>query len=104
MSKESSPHFPKIRSIIGDATESLATLASEVAGGAPPFDLVIIDADKANSRSYFDFVLGSGLLAKQGTVCIDTMAHKAPNNLRALGSEQRAEGSEWRAEGSEQRA
>lgn len=39
---------------IGDALDSLRSLASE---GHGPFDLIFIDADKANNAEYFDWAL-----------------------------------------------
>ena len=35
------------------------------------FDLVFVDADKAGYRAYVDTLLGTGLLAERGLLCID---------------------------------
>ena len=35
------------------------------------FDFVFIDADKGGYRDYLDAVLGSGLLAPGGVICVD---------------------------------
>ncbi len=49
---------------VGLALGELKRLAGE---GGPPFDLVFIDADKANIPAYFDFALG---LARRGALII----------------------------------
>lgn len=45
-----SPYHPQIKYIIGDAKESLKSLADE------KFDLVFIDADKKNNGTYYDLI------------------------------------------------
>jgi predicted O-methyltransferase YrrM len=49
---------------VGAALDSLATLVAE---GAEPFDLVFIDADKPNNPHYLDYALK---LSRPGTVII----------------------------------
>ena len=49
---------------LGDALETLPQLAKEAAG---PFDLVFIDADKANIPVYFEHAIG---MSRPGTVII----------------------------------
>merc|ERR1719387_522224 len=80
--KAKSPHFSKICVEVGPAGKSLERLATEAkreigCGGIEPFDLVVIDADKTGTRSYFDLVWGTpGLLSAQGTVCLDVSPYK----------------------------
>jgi caffeoyl-CoA O-methyltransferase len=62
-----SPSGGRIAVEVGPALATLARLAT--AGRA--FELVFIDADKAGYRDYLDAVLGSGLLAPGGVICID---------------------------------
>jgi caffeoyl-CoA O-methyltransferase len=62
-----SPSGAKIAVEVGPALPTLARLAAERRN----FDLVFIDADKAGYRDYLDAVLGSGLLAPGGVICID---------------------------------
>ena len=54
----------RVRVWVGPATGSLATLAAE---GGEPFDLVFIDADKANSDTYF---LAALELSRRGTIIV----------------------------------
>jgi len=69
--KEKSPHFKKVQFMVGEAIASLEKLEVK------PFDLVVIDADKANLRSYFDFVWGKpGFLSEQAAICIDVTPFK----------------------------
>jgi predicted O-methyltransferase YrrM len=49
---------------VGPALDSLAALAAEQAG---PFDLVFIDADKANNAAYFDWAVRLG---RPGTLVV----------------------------------
>jgi predicted O-methyltransferase YrrM len=56
---------------VGKALEALPTLASE---GAGPFDLIFIDADKANTPAYFTWALK---LAHPGTlIVVDNVVRK----------------------------
>jgi predicted O-methyltransferase YrrM len=56
---------------VGKALEALPTLASE---GAGPFDLIFIDADKANTPAYFTWALK---LAHRGTlIVVDNVVRK----------------------------
>jgi caffeoyl-CoA O-methyltransferase len=57
-----SPHGDKIDFRLGPALETIATLEG-------PFDLVFIDADKANYDNYFEAALP--LLAERGLMAID---------------------------------
>lgn len=54
----------KVRIIVGPAAESLPKLAGEA---AEPFDLVFIDADKPNNRTYLEWAVK---LSRPGTVII----------------------------------
>lgn len=80
--KAKSPHFSKISVEVGPAGESLERFATAAkreigCGGAEPFDLVVIDADKTGTRGYFDLVWGTpGMLSPQGTVCLDVSPYK----------------------------
>ncbi len=44
---------------------------SELAAAGESFDLVFLDADKAGYADYVDVLLGSGLLAAHGLLCVD---------------------------------
>lgn len=57
-----SKHGGKIRSIIGDARLTLASVTGK-------FDLILIDADKLSYRFYFDTCLG--LLNERGAIVLD---------------------------------
>jgi caffeoyl-CoA O-methyltransferase len=57
-----SPHGGKIEFRLGPALETIATLEG-------PFDMVFIDADKANYDNYFEATLP--LLAERGLIAID---------------------------------
>jgi len=59
---EKSPHGPKVRVILGKASETLPTLS-------PGFDLVFIDADKANYPQYLEGVYP--LVRQGGVIAID---------------------------------
>eukprot|EP00411_Alexandrium_monilatum_P017701 CAMPEP_0175236070 /NCGR_PEP_ID=MMETSP0093-20121207/27814_1 /TAXON_ID=311494 /ORGANISM="Alexandrium monilatum, Strain CCMP3105" /LENGTH=298 /DNA_ID=CAMNT_0016530005 /DNA_START=77 /DNA_END=973 /DNA_ORIENTATION=- len=73
--KAASPHFSKIHFIAGAAKESLEGLAAQQQ--PRPFDLVIIDADKAGMRGYFDLVCSTpGFLSGKATVCVDVTPFK----------------------------
>jgi len=68
----------KISTVVGTATDSLKDLAGKAASGAvQPFDLIVIDGDKACMKEYFDLVWSSsGLLSSKGVVCLDTTPFK----------------------------
>jgi len=68
----------KISTIVGPAADSLKELQSKASSGAlQPFDLVIIDGDKASMKEYFDLVWSSsGLLSSKAVVCLDTTPFK----------------------------
>jgi len=73
--KVSSPHFSKVRFLPGSAKESLERLVAEQQ--QRPFDLAIIDADKAGMRAYFDLLCNTlGFLSDQATICVDVTAFK----------------------------
>jgi len=80
--KAKSPHVSKVSVEVGPAGESLERLATAAkreigCGGAEPFDLVVIDADKTGTRRYFDLVWGTpGMLSEQGAVCLDVSPYK----------------------------
>ena len=59
----------KINVRIGPALDSLQTLLDE--GKASTFDFMYIDADKTNSKNYYE--LGLQLLRKGGIIAIDNM-------------------------------
>lgn len=54
----------KVRIVVGPAAESLPKLAGEA---AEPFDLVFIDADKPNNRTYLEWAVK---LSRPGTLII----------------------------------
>ncbi len=62
-----SPSGARITVEVGPAAQTLERLAA--AGRS--FDLVFIDADKAGYRGYLETVLGGGLLAPGGAICVD---------------------------------
>jgi caffeoyl-CoA O-methyltransferase len=62
-----SPDGGKITVRVGPARDTLAGLAA--AGSV--FDLVFIDADKAGYGGYLDTLLGAGLVAPHGLICVD---------------------------------
>ncbi len=62
-----SPHSNKISVELGPALETLHKLAA----AHKTFDLVFIDADKTEYVQYFQILLGSGLLAPHGFICVD---------------------------------
>jgi caffeoyl-CoA O-methyltransferase len=64
---DETPVAAKIEIKVGPA---LATLAQLAAAGET-YDFVFIDADKAGYRDYVDAVLGQGLLAADGVICVD---------------------------------
>lgn len=73
--KVASPHYSKVRFIPGPAVQSLEVLVAEK--DRRPFDLVIIDADKAAMRNYFDLVYNTpGFLTDKATICIDITPFK----------------------------
>ena len=57
----------KIDIRVGPAADTLSALVAD----GESFDLVFVDADKSGYAGYLDTVLGSGLLAPGGTVCVD---------------------------------
>jgi predicted O-methyltransferase YrrM len=54
----------RVRIVVGDATRTLALLLEQ---GEPAFDLIFIDADKANNAVY---LRGALALARKGTVIV----------------------------------
>ena len=73
----------QITTHVGPAMEKLQTLAQEVrAGKLEPFDFVVVDADKAGMRGYFDVLWDSGLLSERAVVCVDLTPFKGQPPLR----------------------
>uniref|UniRef100_A0A7S2MNR9 Caffeoyl-CoA O-methyltransferase n=1 Tax=Alexandrium andersonii TaxID=327968 RepID=A0A7S2MNR9_9DINO len=73
--KAASPHYSKVRFMPGAAMQSLDTLVAEKE--QRPFDLAIIDADKAGMRSYFDLIVNTpGFLSDHATICVDITPFK----------------------------
>lgn len=67
-----SPHGNKIELILGDALETLKGLTAEIGSGKrPKFDLVFIDADKANYKNYYEASLP--LLSRNGAILVDNV-------------------------------
>lgn len=64
---QEAPDGPKIQVRIGPALETLDQLAAE----GQVFDLVFIDATKAEYVQYFQKLLAHNLLAPQGIICVD---------------------------------
>jgi caffeoyl-CoA O-methyltransferase len=72
--KRNSHAFHKITHMIGAAQDSLRSLvkAAETERVWDPFDLVVIDADKASMMEYFRILWGSpGMLQPGARVCVD---------------------------------
>lgn len=66
----------KIRTVVGPAMGSLKDLAGQAAG-SKPFDMVVVDADKANMKDYFDLLWNTpGMLSSHAVVCLDTTPFK----------------------------
>jgi len=73
-----SPAGRAIRTVVGKAEDALRDLARRARlGREPPFDLVVVDADRARMAQYFGLVSGTpGLLSANALVCVDTMLCK----------------------------
>jgi caffeoyl-CoA O-methyltransferase len=76
----------KITNVVGPALESLKDLAAKArAGKMQPFDMVVVDADKACMEEYFRMLWSSpGLLADNAVVCVDLTPYKGQPPLRYL--------------------
>ena len=64
---DATPAGAKIEIRIGPALATLQQLAT----AGETYDFVFIDADKGGYRDYVDAVLGRGLLAPDGVICVD---------------------------------
>jgi caffeoyl-CoA O-methyltransferase len=64
---DATPAGAKIEIRVGPALLTLQQLAS----AGETYDFVFIDADKGGYRDYLDVVLGRGLLALNGVICVD---------------------------------
>jgi predicted O-methyltransferase YrrM len=73
----SSPHAAKIKSLVGDAGALLRNLAAE----KQSFDLVFLDADKANYKSLYEQLMDTGLLAVGGLLVVDNTMYKGEELL-----------------------
>jgi len=74
-----SPAGGKIRTAVGRAAETLRGLV----GREPPFDMVVVDADKEGARQYFDLVWATpGFLSEGAIVCVDMTPFKGQAPLR----------------------
>lgn len=61
----------RVRQVVGPAGESLRALAAAASKGEEPFGFVLLDADAAGAKGYFELLWGSpGLLSKEATVCV----------------------------------
>jgi predicted O-methyltransferase YrrM len=78
--KNKSNAWQKVNRIVGRAQDSLKVLtkqSSDPTVNWAPFDLAVIDADKANVMEYFDLIWQTpGFLAQDGTVIVDTTPFK----------------------------
>mmetsp|Transcript_33431 Transcript_33431/g.69931 ORF Transcript_33431/g.69931 Transcript_33431/m.69931 type:complete len:286 (+) Transcript_33431:64-921(+) len=76
----------KISHLVGFAADSLKDLAERAAAGKiRPFNLALIDANKAGMRSYLELLLSSpGLLSEEATICIDVTPFKGQPPLRYI--------------------
>ena len=63
----SSPHGSKIEVRVGPALETLHRLRD----ADERFDLVFVDADKPGYADYYEALIGDGLLAADGLLCVD---------------------------------
>jgi len=73
-----SPAGHKVFTAVGPAQHSLERLAEQArAGSSKPFDLVVIDADKAGMPGYLRIIWDTpGLLSDRAVVCVDTTPFK----------------------------
>mmetsp|Transcript_23942 Transcript_23942/g.71237 ORF Transcript_23942/g.71237 Transcript_23942/m.71237 type:complete len:273 (+) Transcript_23942:92-910(+) len=78
------PAGRKITTRVGAASVSLEAMALEArAGVLEPFDLAVVDADKAGMRGYFDHLWSKpGLLGEGAVVCVDLTPFKGQPPLR----------------------
>mmetsp|Transcript_69332 Transcript_69332/g.178683 ORF Transcript_69332/g.178683 Transcript_69332/m.178683 type:complete len:274 (+) Transcript_69332:51-872(+) len=74
----------KITMHIGPASKTLQRMAQEAsAGKLEPFDVVIVDADKAGMRGYFELLWRTpGFLSERAVVCVDLTPFKGQPPLR----------------------
>lgn len=74
----------KVVTHVGPAMASLERLAQDArAKRSEPFDFVVVDADKAGMRGYFDLLWQTpGLLSTEAVVCVDLTAFKGQPPLR----------------------
>jgi caffeoyl-CoA O-methyltransferase len=64
---DATPAGAKIEIRVGPALVTLEQLAT----AGETYDFVFVDADKGGYRAYVDAVLGRGLLAPDGVICVD---------------------------------
>mmetsp|Transcript_46946 Transcript_46946/g.87401 ORF Transcript_46946/g.87401 Transcript_46946/m.87401 type:complete len:518 (+) Transcript_46946:71-1624(+) len=87
---EKSAAAGKMKKIAGPAKESLRMLAKQIAddpSNCKPFDFVVIDADRAGMKDYFDLVWKTeGFLAKGATVCVDISPYKGQAPIPYVGT------------------
>uniref|UniRef100_A0A8C9S6V7 D-arabinitol 2-dehydrogenase [ribulose-forming] n=1 Tax=Scleropages formosus TaxID=113540 RepID=A0A8C9S6V7_SCLFO len=69
---DSSPHGRKITVKTGPAMRSL----KELAAAGEQFDVIFIDADKANYINYYTLILERNLLRPDGIICVDNSLFK----------------------------
>lgn len=76
--KAKSESFEKVNYMVGAARESLKTLAGRVQDEDwEPFDLAVIDADKAGVVDYFEILADTpGFMRGSCTICVDTTPFK----------------------------
>jgi predicted O-methyltransferase YrrM len=76
--KSKSTSWRKVSHMIGDAQSSLEKLAEQSKGNMwKPFDLVVIDADKASMVEYFDVLRKTpSFLGEDATIVVDTAPFK----------------------------
>jgi caffeoyl-CoA O-methyltransferase len=78
--KVESPSFWKIDHMVGPAWDSLQSLIQQMedaAGAWEPFDLAVIDADKAGMMEYFEILTEiPGLMSDNYVICVDVKPFK----------------------------
>jgi len=81
-----SPAGNKIKHMVDPASISLESLAGQARDGrGKPFDLAVVDADKACMQQYFQLLFSTpGMLSEDAVVCVDMTPFKGQPPLRYL--------------------
>jgi predicted O-methyltransferase YrrM len=85
---DQSEYKSKIRYVVGPAMESLRNIAKQCfEGTVQPFDLLMIDADRAGMMDYFNLFWweSPNMLGAKATVCIDVTPYKGQAPIKTKG-------------------